>query len=75
MVDNMEFLIQYYVDYMELLVPYSINYVELLIPYSIDYMELKFKSVDKREGWFWNQSFPFIPEWGHELGCTVKGTG
>ncbi len=64
MVDNMEFLIQYYVDYME-----------LLIPYSNDYMELKFKSVARREGWFWNQSFPFIPEWGHELGCTVKGTG
>jgi hypothetical protein len=39
MVDNMEFLIQYYVDYME-----------LLIPYSNDYMELKFKSVARREG-------------------------
>jgi hypothetical protein len=49
--------------------------MELLIPYSNDYMELKFKSVARREGWFWNQSFPFIPEWGHELGCTVKGTG
>jgi hypothetical protein len=39
MVDNMEFLIQYYGDYME-----------LLIPYSIDYMELKLKSVARREG-------------------------